>query len=179
MKNKLARQITIEVALVIFGGMLVCAAFQHLTGEAGPVELIFRHLWHSVVLGILVYGFLLFRLRSLVLFPLNQLFYHAHDMAKGVFQHEPYQQTHNEIDEVTSMMNRMAEHMKELRETDWKDHADAIELHLEQLREIPELPMEAREELEEVRDSLQKLDVSIMRFVEAPGQAVEVYGKAH
>ena len=77
MKGKLTRQITLQVALVLFGAMLVYAVFQYVAGEARPAILFFRHLWHTVILGLLVYLVLLWRLRSLVFGALEKILLHG------------------------------------------------------------------------------------------------------
>lgn len=166
MKNRIARQLTFKVALVIFGGMLVYAAFQYLSGQAGPVELLFRHLWHTVVLGVLIYVFLMLWLRTALLKPINQIVVHANRLSQGVFQRWNYSKSRNEIDQVTAMMNRMADHLNLIKQTSWRKYAETIESHLESLRGREDLPLQVQSELADIRDSLRKMDVAIMGFAE-------------
>jgi len=179
MRNKLAQQIALDVAFVILGGMLVYASYQFLTGEEGPIELFFQHLWHTVVLAVLVYGFLLLRLRSRVLRPLDLLYYHARDMSRGVFEKYPYPETHNEIDHVTSTMNAVANHLNTIKNASWKDYADTIECQLDGLRQRQALPSDVREELTEIRDGLRKMELTIVGFREAPAPVIKSYGSVH
>jgi len=168
MKSTLTRQITIQVALVIFAAMLVYAIFQYLAGEVHPVTLLLRHLWHTIVLGIMIYAFLLWRLRTLVFRPLQAIFFHGYEMSKGEFRSREYPKTHNEMDQVSGMMNLIAEHLAVIRQTSWKGHADSIERHLESLRARQGLPMDVHDDLAAIRDSLRKMEAAVMRFVEIP-----------
>ena len=173
MKNRLARQLTFKVAACILGGMLIYAAFQYLSGQGGPVELIFRHVWHTAVLGGLIYVFLILWLRSALLKPINQIAAHANQLSKGVFQRWNYTKSRNEIDQVTSMMNRLADHLNAIRRTPWRKYAETIESHLESLRDREDLSLQVHGELVDIRDSLLKMDVAIMGFVESLSNPAE------
>jgi len=166
MKNRLARQLTFKVGIVILGGMLVYAVFQYLAGEAGPLELFIRHLWHTVILGLLIYGFLLLWLRSTFLRPVKQIVAHANRLSQGDFRRWKYSKSSNEIDQVTAVMNRMAEHLNFIKQTSWRKYAETIELHLQSLHERGDLPLQVQGELTDIRDSLHKMDVAILGFVE-------------
>lgn len=177
MKNKLAQQIAFDVAVVIFGGMLIYASYQFLTGEAGPIDLIFRHLWHTVVLGVLVYGFLLLRLRSRILRPLDLLFFHAGEMSRGVFKQCDYPETKNEIDQITSTMNSMAKQLNTVQNASWQDYANVIERHLNGLRGRDGLSPDVRSELMQIRDCLRKMELAFVGIKEAPAPVIQSYGK--
>lgn len=177
MKNKLAQQIALDVAVVIFGGMLVYAAYQFMTGEAGPFELFFRHLWHTVVLAVLVYGFLLLRLRSRVLKPLDLLYFHATEMSRGIFEKCTYPETHNEIDQITTTMNNMAKQLNVVKNASWQDYAEVIERHLSGLRGRETLSADVREELMQIRDCLRKMEIAFVGIKEAPISVIQTYGK--
>lgn len=179
MKSALARQISIQVALVIFGAMLLYAVLQMVNGEAGPVQLLVRHLWHTLALGGLVYVVLLWRLRKLVLGPLQQVFQQGYQMTQGKFEHKEYVRADNEIDRVGDMMNLIAEHLKFLRSTSWKDYADSIERHIEFIKGRDDLPLDVVSDLACVESELRKMEVAIMRFIEAPSRPEETSSVKH
>ena len=171
MKSKLARQITLEVAAVILGVMLIYAVFQFLVGEAHPVTLLFRHLWHTVVLGTLVYLMLIWRFQALFLRPLRNVFSHGNEMSKGTFRRREYSKTHNELDQLTGMMNLIAAHLQFVQQTPWSEYADSVEKHLELLRARDDLPMGAYADLGGMRDNLRNMEVAIMQFLESATKA--------
>ena len=177
MKNKLTRQLALDVTLAIFIGMLVYALFQFSLGEAQPDELWLPLLWQSLLLGLLVYCVLLIRLRSRVLRPLDLLFFQAKDISRGVLQECKYPTTHNEIDQVTEMMNHMVRSVATIKNTCWKDHAMNIQRHIKGLQQHDDIPTHAKEEFQEILDTLRKLELTIMVFEETPDLAIKSYGK--
>lgn len=173
MESRIARQLTLNVALVILGGMLIYAAFQYLFEQTSPVELLIRHLWHTVLLGVFIYVFLMMWLRAALLRPLNQIVAHANRLSKGVFQRWNYTKSRNEIDQVTAMMNRLADHLNAIRRTPWMKYAETIESHLESLSDRVDLPLQVHGELADIRDSLRKMDVAVIGFVESLSNPAE------
>ena len=167
MKTKLTRQITIEVALVVFGGMLIYAIFQYYAGEAIAIDLFVHHLWHTVLLAILIYAVLLYRLRALVFRPLEETFLHAYRMSTGNFEPHEYSTANNEIDDVTRMMNQMAIGLESITRQSWKEYADAMDRHLKYLQGWDKLTPGIHGELTEIRDNLLKMELTIGKVVEA------------
>lgn len=166
MKGTLARQITYQVALVIFGAMLVYAGFQYFSGDTQPAALFLKHLWHTAVLGGLIYIVLLWRLRALLMRPLEQVFFHGYEMSQGRFKRQDYPRTGNEIDHVTAIMNQIAGHLELAQGASWKEHADAIERHIEILRNREDLPVDVRSGLLSTRDHLRKMQAAALELAE-------------
>lgn len=169
--SALARQIAVETGLVIFFAMLAYAIFQYLTGQHSPLELLLRHLWHSVVLGLVVYVTLLWRLRHLVLEPLRAVTRHGRELMVGRFVEHDYPRAHNEIDEVGAMMNRMAAHLHTLQGTCWEDYARSMDRHITEVRRQANVSPDVLSDLSSVRRELERLETAARRFSICQGEA--------
>ena len=105
MRSKLTLQIAVQRAMVIFGGMIAYASWEHWGDSVGASRLLLPHLWHALTLGFLIFMFLQWRLQSLVYRPLAAVSKHGHEMAAGRFRYRAYPKTNNELEEVMWTMN--------------------------------------------------------------------------
>jgi hypothetical protein len=170
MRAKLTYQIALQSALAVFGGMLAYALYQSWSGGVNAFELIGRHAWHSLALGLLIFLFLHWRLKKLVYDPIEAIIEHGQQMAVGTFEYRQYPRTDNELEEIMETMNIIAAHLNLAKQTPWKEYAETMERALRAIRLLWDPPPDLLAEIQMVRDNLRKMEFSISQNLPHKGR---------
>lgn len=166
MKSKLALQISRQAGMIIFGSMLLYAMVLTDFNADQIDSLFFRHAWHSLAIGILIYLFLQWRLRTVIFRPLQTVLEHGHEMAHGQFRFKHYPQTQNEFDELMHTMNYLSAHLEHSRQTPWTEYANTIDSFLTMIRSREDLPIDVQADLCLVIDNLRNMEWAVSQSLQ-------------
>ena len=160
--------VAVWTALVIAVCVGVYGVFQYIQMPEMSVRvLVFRHMWHVLVLGAIIHLFCWFILHWLLIRPINQIYIHLYQLGAGQLKNIEVDTSIIELRTIIEGMNLMIWRMKK-----WLD-SNAMDAARTQIEEIGLIATQLRMENEGISDALMQrvdtLETCLLSVVEADG----------
>jgi methyl-accepting chemotaxis protein len=162
-KRSLSYLVAFWSALAIAISMGIYAIFQYFTSPGKTIGGLFlEHLWHVLVLGVVIYGLLWIVLRRSLLRPIQKIYLHLYKVGTGRVEPLVLQTRIRELETIVEGVNVMIERMGQSFPAD--EIADAREAAKKAYEKAPQ-------EAQAILDNLARLQESIVQSANNRGVA--------